>query len=179
MAEVKIITSTDIAEFWPITSNIDSDKINAAILRAQQTDLEPILGSYLYYEFIEDYDTVNTFNTPIYQSLFDGGSYTYNNQTIYYRGVRQLLAVYSWIRLTQIIRINVVRSGQVVKIVEESDPLEDFQARADTRKALDEAVRLEKHTLQFLFTNRSDYPLYNIKPDTYQDSKTAFNFTRV
>jgi len=176
MAEVAIIAKADIQNLWDFSENIDQSKIDAAILRAQQTDLESILGAPLYHEFIEDYNGL-TFDTATYQNLYDGGEYTYNGQTIYYRGIKALLSVYSYVHLMDIIRINVVRSGQVYKVSEESEFLEDFQARADNRKAKSDAIRLEKDTLQFIETNISDYPLFRYRE--YREVKTSYNFYKL
>jgi hypothetical protein len=176
MAEQPIIVKADIQTAWDFSENIDQSKIDAAILRAQQTDLERLLGAPFYHAFIEDFNGTD-FNTASYQALYDGGEYSYQGQAIYYRGVKALLCVYAYIHLVEIVRINVVRSGQVYKVSEESEFLEDFQARADNRKAKADAIRLEKDTLQFLENNYSTYPLFRYRE--YQEKKTAYNFYKL
>ena len=176
MAEQKIIAKADIQNLWDFSENVDQSKIDAAILRAQQTDLESLLGAAMYHDFVEDYNGL-TFDTPAYQTLYDGGEYTYKAQTIYFRGVKALLSVYAYIHLVDIIRINVVRSGQVYKVAEESEFLEDFQSRADNRKAKSDAIRLEKDVLQYLETNLSTYPLFRYRE--YKDVKTSYNFYKL
>ena len=53
MAEQGIITPDDIREFYPqLSPNIADAKITPSILLAQQNDMEPFLGWYLYNEFI-------------------------------------------------------------------------------------------------------------------------------
>jgi hypothetical protein len=176
MAEQIIIALSDIQEFWPISDNIDEDKINASILRAQQIDLERVLGPPLYHAFIEDYNGTS-FDTAIYQTLFDGTNYAYNGQDIYFRGVRHLLSVYAYVRIIESHKINVVRAGVTVKVVEESETAEDFQVRAVKRRALDDAIRLEKDLLQYLHTNRTSYPLFKYR--VVETEKTAYNFNKV
>jgi len=210
MAESKLISLADIQQFWPISSNIDEDKINAGITRAQQADLQDILGSPLYYELIEDFTSdenpvldggdslgggliidggnsteqddepitiPQAFTTQKYQDLFQGVDYEYRGHTIYFRGLLPLLCTYAFCRIYDISRVNVVRSGVVTKVTEESDPLQDFQARADKRKALEDSARLEKELLQFLTTKKEDYPLFQYRENI--ELRTAYNFYRV
>ena len=176
MAEVAIIQKSDIGTYWNFSTNVDDEKVSAAILRAQQTDLESLLGAPLYYTFIEDFNGT-TFDTAIYQTLYDGGSYTYQGNTIYFRGIKNYLCVSAFIHLVDIVRINVVRGGQVYKLTEESEYLEDFQIRADTRKAKSDLVRLERDTIQFIEANYSDYPLFKYRE--YKEMKTAYNFFKI
>ena len=178
MAENRIIAYSDIAAYWyiPSTVNKDTTKISIAILEAQQADLKRVLGEALYYDFIEDYDPVGLdFVTASYQTLFDGGDYTYQGNTIYFSGVKQLLCAYSFIHLAKNNKIHIVRGGVVVKTVEESETAEDFQLRAIIRKAFDQASRIEGELTRFLYENRATYPLYNYK--SYEGQrKTGFNF---
>ena len=140
MAEQRIITRSDIIEFWPNSVNIAQDKIDSAILRAQQADLEPLLGIYLYQSFIDDYNG-STFDTAIYKTLFDGGEYEYGGYTRYFRGVRNLLSVYSFVRLVDLTTINLTSAGMVDKITEESETQEDYQIRKSQRLAKDDSPR--------------------------------------
>ena len=178
MAEQIIITAADIQGFWDLSPNISTTKIDAGILRAQQADLKKILGDYLYFAFIEDFNGSN-WDTAIYQKLFDGESYTYNGGSIYFNGVKPLLCGYAWRRILISTKINVVEDGQVIHTIEESEHLEDFQARANERKVIDDSIRLEGELLQYLVTKRSTYPLFNTKDNTYQDNKTSYRFNKV
>ncbi len=179
MAEQRIITQDDIIEFWPNSVNISTSKVDSAILRAQQADLEPLLGMYLYQAFIEDYNGT-TFDTPKYQELYDGKSYTYRGDDRYFRGVRNLLSVYSFVRLIDVAGINLTTSGMVDKITEESEEKEDYQIRSTRRLAKDDAIRLEKDTLDFITTFRSDYELYwKVYSTDKKETRTSYNFFKV
>ena len=174
MAEQRIITQADIIEFWPNSVNISQSKLDSAVLRAQQADLEPLLGMYLYHAFINDYDG-SKFVTAIYKTLFIGGEYSYNGNTRYFRGIRNLLSVYSFVRLVDMAGINLTAVGMVDKVTEESERQEDYQIRRSQRLAKDDAIRLEKDTLDFIKTNLSDYPLYN-KVYSTDTKSTSYNF---
>ena len=178
MGEKIIITPEDIREFYPqLSVNIDEDKINSAIMQAQQNDLEPFLGYYLYNAFIEDYDNAN-FTTAIYKSLFIGGVYSYRSDNRYHRGVRHLLACYSFARLLNISNMLLTESGIVDKVTEESETREDFQERHTVRQVRDDSIRLEKDNLDFILTNIADYKLYHKRYST-TDYKTSYNFFKV
>jgi hypothetical protein len=178
MAEQTIITATDIREFYPeVSVNIDDDFIESKILLAQQNDLEPFLGYYLYNAFIEDYDGTQ-FTTAIYQNLFAGTSYAYRGDNRYYRGLRHLLAVYSFIRLIEISTVTLTDSGLVTKTTDESEPREDYQIRKAIMTVKDDAVRLEKDAKDFILQNIEDYKLYHKRYST-DDYKTSYNFYKV
>lgn len=179
MAEQRIIAQSDIIEFWPNSVNISTSKVDSAILRAQQADLEPLLGIYLYQDFIEDYNGV-TFDTAKYQELYDGKSYTYRGNERYFRGVRNLLAVYSFVRLIDVSGINLTTSGMVDKITEESEEREGFEIRTTRRLAKDDAIRLEKDTLDFIREFKSDYELYwKVYSTSKKETRTSYNFFKV
>jgi hypothetical protein len=179
MAEQRIITHDDIIEFWPNSVNISSSKADSAILRAQQADLEPLLGIYLYQDFIEDYNGT-TFNTTKYQELYDGKSYTYRGNDRYFRGVRNLLSVYSFVRLSDVSNYSLTDSGMVDKITEESEQKEDYQIRSTRMLAKDDSIRLEKDTLDFITTFRTDYELYwKVYSTDKKQTKTSYNFYKV
>jgi hypothetical protein len=177
MAEQKIITKADIQSYWNVPNTVLDDRVNIAILEAQQSDLKRVLGDPFYYAFIEDYNGT-TFATPNYQTLFDGSNYVYQGDTIYFSGVEQLLSTYSYIQLAKNNKIHVVRAGVVVKSVEQSETAENFELRSVLRKAYDQSGRLEAEITQYLYEKRSLYPLY-LKKVSKDQRKTGFNFYRV
>jgi len=177
MAEKQLIQLNDINEFWPLSNNIDQSKINANVMRSQAADLQPILGSALYYAFLEDFDG-SVFATQIYNDLFYGTDYTYKGNSIYFRGVRPLLSTFAYNRLTDTNKVNVVRNGVAVYTVEEAEVATDAQKRETKRTAYTDASRLEGELIQFLNENRSIYPLWNTR-DIPGQKRTAYNFYRV
>jgi len=179
MAEQRIITKTDIQAFWNIPNTVQDERVNIAILEAQQSDLKRVLGEMLYYAFIENYDG-STFPDANYLKLFNGGDYDYKGNTVYFSGVKQLLCAFSYIHLAKNNKIHVVRAGVVVKSVEQSETAENFELRAVLRQAFDQSGRLEGEVTRYLYENRSitEFSLYNQKTESTQ-KKTGFNFYRV
>ena len=179
MAEIIIISENDIREFYPqISANIDPKKIDASTLKAQITDLERFLGYYLYNAFIEDYVSAGEFTTPIYQTLYDGESYSYKGNNRYFRGLRHLLSVYTFARLMGISDVNVTTSGMVNKVTEESELRDNPDQRYDIMMVKDDYIGLEKNVLDYILTNIADYKLYHKRYST-DDYKTSFDFTRI
>jgi hypothetical protein len=178
MAEQIIITPNDIRVFYPqLSTNIADDSITPLILLAQQNDLEPFLGWYLYNAFIEDYNGA-TFATAKYQELYDGGIYTYRSNDRYHRGIKHLLCIYAFIRLMESSDITLTDSGLVYKDTEESEPKTDSQIRMMMRKVKDDSIRLERDNQDFIRTKITDYPLYT-KVYSTRDEKTSYNFYKV
>ena len=178
MAEQIIISETDVREFYPqLSVNIAVTKVDSSILLAQQNDLEPFLGWYLYNAFIEDYNGT-TFDTAIYQTLFDGESYDYRGNQRYFRGIRHLLSVYSFVRTADISDVNLTESGLVDKVTEESEIREDFQQRNSIRAIKSAAIRLEGDARAYLETKSTTYPLYT-KVYSTTEFKTSYNFVKV
>ena len=173
--EQRIITPEDIREFYPnVSVNIDDESINPFILLAQQNDLENFLGPYLYASFIEDYDGDN-FATQIYIDLFKGKVYTESGKSRYYRGIRQLLALYSVVRIIEQSDFYLTDTGMVQKITDESESKEDSQVRSIMAKVRDDAIRLEADTKTFIEANSSDYPDFN----KIYSTDTSFKFRKV
>lgn len=179
MAEKIIISKVDIQEFYNVPQTLDDARAKIAILEAQQGALKRILGQKLYYEFIEDYDdNKGVFTTAKYQTLFNGGSYIYSGDSIYFSGIRHLLCSHSYINLAKNNKIHIVRAGVVVKSVEQSETAENFELRAILRGVYDQASRVEAEVCTYLSLNPSDFPLY-AKRETSDQKRTGVNFYRV
>lgn len=179
MAEQVIITPTQVRSYFPqLSVNIDDSKLSPTILQAQKNDLEPFLGWYLYNDFIEDYDTGVTFNTAIYQTLYDGESYTYQTKSRYFRGVAELLSHYAIVRIMEISPLSITDAGMTQKLTDESEPVIMPEQRYMMRNIKDDIIRLERDSNDFIRTNISDYPNYT-KVYSTSDQKTSFNFYKV
>ena len=177
MAEKRIITKANIQAYFNVPNTVDDSKVNIAILEGQQSNLKQLLGEPFYYAFIENYNGT-TFANANYQKLYDGGSYAYKSNTIYFSGIKQLCSCYGFIHIAGNSKINVVRSGVVVKSIEESESAENFEIRVIVRKALDMAARIEREILQYMSENKSLFPGFEYREYPAQ-RRTAFNFYKI
>lgn len=172
--ESTIITKADISDLYDIGANLNDNRINPHILRAQQNDLAPILGEALYYLFVEDYDG-SAFTTAKYINLFNGTNYTLNGKDIYFRGVKPMLVSFAYARLIANNQTFITRGGVVSKDVEASQKLEERIILQKARNAKSDALALQAGLEEYLNNNLSTYPEY----DKTARPKTAFNMTRV
>ena len=79
-----IITIQDIKEVRPL-AQLDPQRVDPYINEAQENDLRPILGDALFYDFITNIDTTK------YRELLNGKTYTKNNYSIFFPGVKPML----------------------------------------------------------------------------------------
>lgn len=158
MAEQNIITKADIAELWPVSKNLNDERVNPYIRLAQQNDLTAWLGEPLYFAFIEDYDG-NEFIEQRFKDLFDGIELELSDsRTVYFRGVKPMLTAFAYARLVSNNSFFVARGGDVKKNTDQSESATDALELQKARNAYSEAYRLGANLVQFLDKKRSDYP---------------------
>lgn len=173
MAEITIIAKTDINGFFPIGKNLNDERVDPHILRAQQAELKPFLGDEMYYDFIEN------IGTPENQRLFDGGEYVEQGGTIYFSGVKALLSAWSYSRIIKNNQVFVTRGGVTSKDTEQSEQHLNSMVQQRSRDAASAAIRIQHEIALFIDKNRDDYPLWQRSTSTNAPTRTAFKMTRV
>lgn len=95
MAEISLITVSDVNGFRKIDSKWSSQqtRFDSYVNDIQRKNLKLLLGDALYYAFMES-DRAS----GIYYDLLNGKTYTYNNQTIKYYGIKPALC-YWWLAI--------------------------------------------------------------------------------
>ncbi len=89
---MRLITRTDIAKYKQISKTADNTAVNLLnqfIDDAQFADLQPLMGSEFYNDFIRNYENV------VYQALLNGGDYEYNGITYTNQGLIPVLVHYA------------------------------------------------------------------------------------
>ena len=173
MAETQLITKADILETWHMGKNLNDDRINPNILRAQQSDLKPFLGDALYHDFITN------LTDPKYQDLLNGKEYNLDGNTIFFNGVKPLLAAWSYARIIGNNQVFVSRGGVTGKVTENSDAQPNPLVQQRDRDAKSEALRLQYEVYNFLDQNNATYLFWT--KGVSQDSPTyqSMKFTKV
>ena len=156
MAETLLITKEDIKSFYPIGKNLDNGRVDPHILRAQQSDLKPFLGDALYRDFVTDVAVAK------YVTLLDGGEYTNDGHTIFFGGVKPLLASWAYARIQKANPVHVTRGGNVRKETEQSVNLSSAETDAEKTLAESEALRLQSEVYTYLDSNRDTYTLFDV-----------------
>lgn len=174
MAETALITKSDILSFYPIGKNINSERVDPHILRAQQSELKSFLGDALYFDFVTNVTDAK------YVDLLNGVNYENDGHTVFFGGVKPLLASWSYARIEKKNSVFVTRGGNVKKETEESIQMTNNEIDAEKSSSESEAIRLQKEVWVFLDTNRTTYPLF----DTFvtgqnRPKKTSMEIKRV
>jgi hypothetical protein len=174
MAESLLITKSDITALWPqLDTNTSDAKVNSYILRAQQSDLKPILGDALYYDVSSDPGSANNV------LLIGGTEYEYNGNTIFFGGIKPVLSAWVYSRMMLNVNMNVGRASVVDKTTEESTPHEKALIKQRSREADSEAIRLRNELIQYLEQTQDLFPLYGERENLNADKKTSFSIGRV
>jgi len=84
------ITLADVKALHP-TAELDGAVLEPHIQKAQDLDLRPVLGDVLYYDFMSKFLVTGDASYAIYQTLLNGGSYTYAGNTIYFDGLKPFM----------------------------------------------------------------------------------------
>jgi len=163
MVEVYLISQADIKKYHP-TSDIPDGRIDPYIISAQELDLKPVLNESLYWDFISKYNTSGDPMYANYQTLLNGGTYTYSGQTIQYPGIKPMLCAYTMARFLPMQQVQVTRHSIVVKKSEYSDPISTTQITYIVNGLRAQAIGYQNQLEQFLLQNQTTYPLYGSYP---------------
>lgn len=69
MANIYLITSSELAKNTPMGGNVDPDKYTNLIIDVQDLVLEPILGTKLFNKILSDFDSDTL--TGVYETMFN------------------------------------------------------------------------------------------------------------
>lgn len=117
MAQTQIITAQEFATFRCISQKIDEEKIDEAILQAQQTDLLKILGDFYF-------DVLKNATEASYEDLMDGSEFVYCNEDFEHAGIKALLADYTSARYVYKRNQKDTPFGMVTKTYQDGTPVE-------------------------------------------------------
>jgi len=159
MAKTITISLADIKQYRP-TAELDGMRWEPFALEAHDLDLRPILGDGLYYDFMTKYKTVADPMYADYQTLLNGGSYTYNGQTIYFDGIKPLMVYLTLSRFVQNNPVHITRFGIVQKTSPQSQPVEATMLRQVVNELKSNASNYRNQVETFLLQNQTTYPLY-------------------
>lgn len=173
MAEKKLITGSDISEFYKIGKNLDSDRIDMAIMLAQRNDLVPVIGEGLYFDLCENTTSVTN------AKLIEGENYDLDGTTVYYRGIRAQVACYAAARLMRKPENMITRAGVKQKELVNSIPVDTTVENQMIRDAYSMAKKFEIQTLRYLDENIDDYPLFNQTQGKQRPRKNSFRIHRI
>lgn len=174
-----LITPAQIKSFRP-TADLDDGRITPFILEAQQNDLRPVLNDALYYDLMTNFTNSAHAMYALYQSLINGTTYTYNAQTLYFSGIKPMLAYYSLARFLINNPVNITRFGVTQKINPQSEPVSIAAIQAVVYELRATATSYQNELIQYLETMQASYPLYNTGgASENMTSRTSFKFFKL
>lgn len=163
MVEAYLISQDDVTTFFAM-AEIPQGRFDPHIIKAQDLDLRPVLNDALYYDFITKYNSTGDPMYAAYQTLLNGGAYTYSGQTIEYPGIKPMLCSFTLARFLPMNPINVTRYGVVNKVNPQSAPVDQSQIKYAVDSLRADAVKYQGDVIKFLSNNTATYPLYNTMP---------------
>lgn len=170
-----LITIADFDDYRDITSNLDSTKrLDPYIVEAERFDFRPLLGSQLYYEFI------NNLSTQKYVDLLNGKNYTPTGYTaaIDFKGIKPVLVYFTYARFLLNDNIKSTVSGFVRKINEFSEPVSESTIARLSSQARASAMSYWQETMLFLNTYTTTYTLWG-DTSTLPVSFSGFNIQAI
>jgi hypothetical protein len=158
----QLISATDFATYKELSVNIDdTTRINPYILQAQQFDLKLLVGEVFYKDILDN--PTSTENAL----LLNEGSYTHQNKSYEFFGLKSALVYYAYARLLENQNINVTRFGVVFKNnADVSERVDEKTLQRLIQQARGQARAYWDDCEVFLNRKSADYPLWNKAPTT-------------
>ena len=136
-----------------ISSNIDEQRINTAIMEAQNIDVKPLINEQVYITLIEG-DVI----PDNYLQLMNGCIYTYNDLKYKFEGLKVAIIYFAYARLIKGLDSSVSAGGLVQKN-------NDFSTHTPIRERMNAANEAEsignlhlKECLDYLTRNNDLFP---------------------
>lgn len=172
MTTTALITLEDIRAVKSIALNVQQAKeLTPYVLEAQNFDLAKFLGESFYIALIDDYNASPSLST--YATLFNGGNYTYNSDTYYNYGVKQLIIYYAYVRYVANSNVLATPTGFKHKTNPHSEHISDKTLARLVDNARNSALFVEDSVKNFLDRNEVSYPLWK------NECKTGRNRTKI
>ena len=118
MLQTKLVNRADIALFKQISKTVADAKLEDIIIQTQIDDIRPLLGDKLFNDLMN--------NTDDYDTLMDGGVYTYNGITYQNYGLKAVIAYYVYARYMMFGSVTDTPFGLVEKLNAQDSKLVDY-----------------------------------------------------
>ena len=161
-----LTTLAEVRTYREIDQNFSSVRFASYLKEVQDIHLKNLLGQSLWYDFF-----INI-SQDKYDKLLKGKTYVYNNETIYYPGLKPFII---WCFLLKNINegnINHTNRGTLQFNPDTSVPAEKYQIQ-QTVGSYQLNIKTEENNIKrFLNQNYIDYPLWDI---LHEDNTTALS----
>lgn len=154
-------------ETFPLPDTLSEAKLHLAILQAQESYLEPLIGSAMYYDLQERPDA------PENKELMTGVTYTdKNGDTVRFIGLSYALCFWTAVRLFKNVPVGISMNGIVKRTSAHSEHMTAEEIAAQIADLHSMASRYWNKAQKFLNDKGATvYPLY-FKANNKQSSST-------
>lgn len=180
MAKKIILKSSDVEQYADISDNYEESRFNVFALRAQETQLRELLGDALYYALINDLDVSGVPQSAPYTTLVNGESYTYDNETVEYFGLKPFLA-FHWLAINN--REGDIRQADYGNIMYSDNPQDNMTKMSKSQKDevnasyMSSSVSYRNNIVQYLNEKDDDYPTWEGRCENKPN--TSFNIMTI
>jgi len=168
------ITLADVKALHP-TAELDGAVLEPHIQKAQDLDLRPVLGDVLYYDFMSKFLVTGDASYAIYQTLLNGGSYTYAGNTIYFDGLKPFMVCKTLVRLAVSQPAQLTRFGFVTKVASGSQPVDKDTIRMFVNGQNSDAQTYQNNICQYLNNNVTTYTKFKGEQTSLKTGFKMFN----
>lgn len=163
-----IITSSEFASFRDIGKKINEDKINESIELAENSDLNDVLGGF-YFDVLKNKDEAT------YAELMVGSEFEYCDETFIHKGIKALLADYTYARFIYMININLTPFGAQAKFTDDSAGIDRLTIK-DLAKQAQQDASIKFKTIEKYILSKPE--LFSRYCDA-NNAGTGFNTQRI
>jgi len=170
-----LITITDIRVYWPLSLNLDANRVDPHIMRAQDGPFKTLLSPELYLALKDAVIVVG----DRFDKLMTGEKYKYgSNFDIEWEGAKKLLCAYAYAQVVESNPMHITRGGNVNKQTDQSEKAPDKNTSLTSREAYGEAIRLEGEFQRWISQKQPAYPEYTGGRPAKEASVNFFNASR-
>lgn len=158
----RLLNKQDFVKRLFISDKFESEPLLLkCIHEAQLFDVKKWLGDSLLNELSTQFDA-NTLTT-LNNTLLDGGSYTYDENTYFFSGLKDCIAYFTWARFIKTDAFKFTATGIVKKNDTLSEPASNKDLQMLSGDALSSADALKLDVIDYLNRNKVSYPLWNCR----------------
>lgn len=159
MITTPLITLANIQAVKSISLNVNESKqLTPYILEAQNFDLRELLGDAFYLDLVSDFTASPSLVD--YSTLFNGGTYTYGDNTYHLDGIKLFLIYCTYARYLANSNVISTATGLVHKTNQYSEKVEEKTISRLVSQARSGATFVENNLKDYLRRFSSNYPLY-------------------
>lgn len=168
MDNKSIVTIEDLKSIRPISDGVPVERINPYITEAHFHDLRPALGDAFYHDFMGKFDDAAADEFEVYNELIAGKEYEDGGHTLFYPGLKFLVAYFTLARFYSGQPVNVTKFNLVQKTSDQSTPLDPRIIAAEVAELRSMGVAHQALAKKFLSAavNVATYPLYTTADTT-------------